>query len=318
MNPTVSVIVPTYNGERYLCQTIESALRQTMKDVETIVVDDGSDSDLTGCLAPYSGRIRYVRIERSGPAAARNAGIRHSRGKYIALLDHDDLWHPDNLRRQVEVLDQHPRCSLVYSYPTLIDENGSAIANEGPSYFPAGDVLLDFLHRNRITTFSATLIRSSILDSVGLLDESPEVTTCDDYDLWLRIAEMADVLFVPGEWVQYRIHPGNLLKNHAQNLRAREFVLTKALTGSARLHQMSRRTVMQITKENRYDSLRRFAYIFYYQTDGVRQARALFWKALVLKPHVLRDVPFLLACYLPKRLRSLAGSLRSCLGLARR
>lgn len=303
LKPTVSVIIPTYNGGKYICQTIESVLNQSFTDIEILVVDDGSDECLSDLLSPYSKQIQYIYNKRSGPAASRNIGIRMSRGTYIALLDHDDLWHPDKLKVQVDILDKNPHCALVYCYPTLIDADGKTIPNEGPSVFPRGNVILDFLQSNRITTFSATLIRRSILDTTGLLDESPEVMTCDDYDMWLRIADISEVLFSPGDLVHYRIHAGNLLKNYDQNLEAHLFVIRKTLADSVRLKLLPTTLVRKVSRENLYSKYRYFALVHYYGHGGVKKARRLFWKVICLKPFVLSNIAYLLICNLPNSLR---------------
>src|SRR4051794_10354756 len=95
MNPTVSVIVPAYNYERYLSLAIESALAQTHSPLEVIVVDDGSTDDTPRVLAAYGDRIRAIRQPNQGAGAARNTGIAASRGDYLAFLDSDDLWRRD-------------------------------------------------------------------------------------------------------------------------------------------------------------------------------------------------------------------------------
>jgi glycosyltransferase involved in cell wall biosynthesis len=309
-SPVVSVVIPTYNGSRYLRETVESVLLQSFQHFELFVIDDGSDEPIEKLLQPYADRIRYVKTARCGPAAARNLGIALATGTYVALLDHDDVWHRDNLLTLVGILDDNPQCSLVYSYPRLIDGAGETIANERPSHFPAGDVLLDFLARNRITTFSATLIRRSILGVVGPLDESPVAMTADDYDLWLRIADAADVLFAPGELVSYRIHAGNLLKNHEQNLRAHLHALRRVSVNSRRLKELPSALVEENSRANLYATYRKFAFIHFYRAGGARMARGLFWKAFAIKPLVPENLLYFGICCFPEGARQYARRLK--------
>lgn len=302
--PAVSVIIPTYNGGRYLCQTIESALAQTFQDIEILVIDDASDQDIASLLRPYKERVQYVRKERSGPAASRNFGIKLARGEYLAFLDHDDLWHPDKLQAQVRALDERPQCALAYCYPILIDGEGKPISNEKPSSFPSGDVTLDFLGANRITTFSATLIRKSILEKTGFLDEAPEMTTADDYDMWLRISDVAEIVFVPGDLVSYRIHAGNLLKNYDQNLRAHIYVLDKFVKRSAKLERGLQEKANEIVLTNKFNKITHFAFVYYYRIGGERKARTLFGEAWRMKPFHLRHLIYWGICGMPVQVRA--------------
>jgi glycosyltransferase involved in cell wall biosynthesis len=304
----VSVVIPTYNGSKYLLQTLESVARQSYKDFEIIVVDDGSQEDIEHLLAPYCERLSYVRIDNSGPAAARNTGIRLSRGEFVALLDHDDIWAPDNLRDKVDLLRNNPECAMVYSYPVLIDSEGRVIPQESPSTFPSGSVFEDFLISNRVITFSCTLIRKSIFDIVGLLDERREVTCCDDYDMWLRIADVSTIAFSPDQNVCYRIHGNNLINNHDISLDSHMMIYRKALKASKSVANLPRRRLSRIVREHIYEKYHQFAYKFYYDKTNYKKTRELLWRCILLKPFVLKDWIYFLICSLPSvfvaRLRS--------------
>ncbi len=308
MSPLVSVIIPTYNGTRYLAETVKSAINQTYSETEIIVVDDGSEEDIFRVLEPYSEYIKLFRIRNSGPAAARNFGIRNSKGKYIALLDHDDLWAPNNLEVCVSIMELHPNCGLVYSYPELIDENGTVIPNERPSYFPSGWVFKDFLLRNRITTFSCTLIRRKVFEEIGYLDESRKVMTCDDYNLWLRISLNYHVLFSEAVTVSYRIHPGNLAKNLNQNLSAHLVVFDRIIREALRKQVLNISEANEIVREHLLDRFRYFAFRYYYELGDYREARKLFARILLLRHINVETLVYYFLCLLPSWLR---GSLKS-------
>ncbi|NVN92407.1 MAG: glycosyltransferase [Desulfuromonadales bacterium] len=306
--PIASVVIPTYNGSKFLTQTIESVLNQSYKDFEIIVVDDGSTEDIEQLLKPYGEYLRYLRIENSGPAAARNTGIRLSNGEFVALLDHDDIWAPENLRVKVELLHKNPECAMVYSYPTLIDAIGNVIPQESPSAFPSGSVFEDFLISNRIITFSCTLIRKSIFDSVGLLDDRREITCCDDYDMWLRIADVSTIVFSTDQSVCYRIHGDNLINNHDMSLNSHMSVYNKILKESKTASKMPIKKLSRIAREHIYEKLRQYAYKFYYDRSNYKKTRELLWRCILLKPFAFRVWMYFLICSLPSvlvaRLRS--------------
>jgi len=286
-NPLVSIIIPTYNGSKYLAQTIESALNQTFKNIEIIVVDDGSTEDIKRVVNPFIDKICFIRQENSGPAAARIRGVEESKGEFISFLDHDDLWAFDKIERQVALFKNDSCCGLVYCYPCLIDQKGQRIPNEAPSLFPTGDVFEDFLQRNRITTFSATMIKRSAYNTVGGLDANAKLITCDDYDLWLKIAAQFRVLFSPGELAFYRIHPDNLVKNYELNLNAHLQVIEKCQRNILiNFNSFKKKRCKKFINENLFATYRKFAFIFYYkhQAEANILSRKFFKKALVFQP----------------------------------
>jgi glycosyltransferase involved in cell wall biosynthesis len=120
----VSVVVPTYNRSRYVGEAVDSVLAQTLRDLELIVVDDGSTDDTADQLARFAGRLEYVRTENQGPARARNEGMKRAKGDYIAYLDSDDRYYPFKLQLQVSLLERHPDIGLVYSESSAFDDEG--------------------------------------------------------------------------------------------------------------------------------------------------------------------------------------------------
>jgi len=110
----VSVLIPVYNGGRYLAAALDSVYAQTYSDFEVLIVDDGSEDDTPQVAARYPA-ARYVRIDHSGVATARNTAVRMSDGELVAFLDADDLWKPEKLEKQVRYLDAHPACQLVFT-----------------------------------------------------------------------------------------------------------------------------------------------------------------------------------------------------------
>jgi glycosyltransferase involved in cell wall biosynthesis len=150
-SPTVSVVIPTYRHDAFVVQTLDSVFAQTFSDIEVIVVNDGSPDDTAALLRPIAqqGRIRYLEQANVGQAFARNRGMAEARGEFIGLLDDDDLWPPDKLAWQVEVLRAHPKAAVVYGRPLTIDEAGGefvGLDGDGTPFWwlgpdlPGGDV----------------------------------------------------------------------------------------------------------------------------------------------------------------------------------
>jgi glycosyltransferase involved in cell wall biosynthesis len=120
--PTVSVIIPTYNRAGYVVEAIESVLAQTYKNIEIVVIDDGSTDDTPEMLKPYKEKIKYIYTENGGPARARNIGMKEAAGEYIAFLDSDDLYYPFKTEIQVAFLQKNPDVALVCSELSAIND----------------------------------------------------------------------------------------------------------------------------------------------------------------------------------------------------
>jgi len=120
----VSIIIPTYNREQYISQAIESALSQTLKDIEVIVVDDGSTDNTEKVISPYRNRINYIKTENGGVAHARNIGMEMAKGDYVSWLDSDDIYYPYKSELQANFLDKFPEIGMVYTEFSGFDDNG--------------------------------------------------------------------------------------------------------------------------------------------------------------------------------------------------
>jgi glycosyltransferase involved in cell wall biosynthesis len=215
--PNISVIIPTYQKAHLVRQTIKSALSQTYTDYEIIVVNDGSTDNTKKVLESFGDKIIVVHQENKGVAAARNTGIKFAQGKYIALLDHDDIWLPDKLEKQIVCLESLPKIGLVYSDTSYFDEHGLLPGTHSKSYpVPPVQHCWTLFVRNTIPTCSVVMIRRECLDAVGLFDET--LPPCDDYDLWLRLIEKWPIHFLNEPLVQYRRSEGQQSKNEERML----------------------------------------------------------------------------------------------------
>jgi glycosyltransferase involved in cell wall biosynthesis len=209
-NPLVSVIIPTFQAEKYIRQTLNSVLSQTYEAMEVILVDDGSSDATTAIIEEFlklDGRFQLVSQSNAGVGAARNTAIAKARGKYIAPLDADDIWFPEKLEKQVATMERWgSETGLVYCWSTLIDENGESLGN-GSRETADGRLRHVLVLRNLVGNASAPLFRATALEKVGLYltrAEQGGAQGCEDWDLVLRIAEVFSVRVVPEFQMAYR------------------------------------------------------------------------------------------------------------------
>jgi glycosyltransferase involved in cell wall biosynthesis len=222
--PSVSVIIPAYNAEPFIAETVKSALNQTFNDLEVIVVDDGSKDRTAERLAEFGDRIRVHRQANAGVAEARNAGVKLSSGSYIAFLDADDTWLPQKLERQLAFRD----APLIYSDRFNTGARGDLpIVQSEVTKMYDGDVFLPLMLEGNFITNSSVLIRRDVFEATGGFASG--VSPAEDWDLWLRVAERHPVAFCPDPLVRYRFHPDGASRNHQKMARVRTRVISRAL-----------------------------------------------------------------------------------------
>lgn len=197
--PTISVIMPAYQAEAFIARTVRSAQTQTLRPLEILVVDDGSQDNTAEAAAACGDLVRVIRQANGGPASARNTGAREARGEWLAFLDADDGWVPNKLERQVAQMDDS--ISLLYAYCT-VDENTKLA--------PDDQKFDDLWIRNTIPT-SSVLLRKRDFDAVGGFDEDRSIMAVEDYNLWLRLLHRGFRFRVVRErLVEYTPAPNNL------------------------------------------------------------------------------------------------------------
>lgn len=199
--PTISIIIPAYNAEKTLLETINSVQKQTFSDFELIVINDGStDRTLEILQSVEYERLQVFSYENGGLPTARNRGIGRSIGEFIAFLDADDLWAPDKLELQLAALQAHPKAGLAYSWTYNMSETGELLYPVEPSF--SGRVYANLLLWNFLSNGSNPLIRKRAIDSIGKF--CPELKSAEDWDYWLRLAVNWDFVLVPKHQVFYR------------------------------------------------------------------------------------------------------------------
>jgi glycosyltransferase involved in cell wall biosynthesis len=210
----VSIIIPVHNAGAYLGETLRSALNQTYPVTEIIVVDDGSTDrslEIARGYARDDSRIQIFQQPQRGPSAARNLGIAKAKGELIAPLDADDLWRPTKLERQVAVMQKGgSRIGLVYTWFALIDGQG-VILSTGHHPMAQGEVLRECCRRNIVGNGSGAMMRKCAIVECGGYDE--QLSRCEDYKLYVAIAERYLFGMVPEHLTGYRQTNQNLTSN---------------------------------------------------------------------------------------------------------
>ncbi|WP_284274179.1 glycosyltransferase family 2 protein [Bradyrhizobium iriomotense] len=226
----ISVVVPAFNAASTIRETVSSALNQTYRNLEVIIVDDGSTDQTKGVaalLVQGDPRVRYVYKDNGGVASARNRGIAEAQGEFVATLDADDLWYPTKLERQLERFEQsRPETALVYAWCCWIDDHGT-ITGSAPPMRLEGSIFAQMCLGNVVISGSNALIRREALIAAGSFDESLRSRGgqgCEDWKLYLQIAERYAIAMVPEYLVGYRISPGSMSDDFKQMMQSRRLV----------------------------------------------------------------------------------------------
>ena len=214
----VSFIVPTYNRAHMVSETIDSILAQTFQDFEIIVVDNESTDNTEAVIKAYNDRrIKYFKNQNNGVVAVnRNYGITKSQGEYIAFCDDDDLWLPEKLERQVREFEKDSQVGLVCTNGINFDSDGEHGARIKAKLSDRYFTFESLIWGNAIIG-SSVLVKKQAIDEVGMMDESPEVFSSEDYDLWLRIAKKYRIKYIDLPLIKYRVHAdahGNVYRTH--------------------------------------------------------------------------------------------------------
>ena len=292
--PLVSAIIPAYNAERFIERTLNSILNQTYKNLEVLVVDDGSQDrtvEIVKAIAQEDRRVILLHQSNSGVARARNLAIAKAKGEYIAPIDADDIWYPQKIEKQVEVfLNSEPSVGLVYTWSVLIDEedclkNRYSLVDSFYFLQPRsieGQVYLPLIYRNFTSNASVPLIHRTCFEKVGKYNElfkQQNAQGCEDWDLHLRIAEHYQFRVVPKFLVGYRQLSSSMSNNHFKMIESYNLVMQNVRERHPKIPEY----IYSWSKSNFY------IYLLgkIYKSEGLTTTVALIYKILKIDPKTL-------------------------------
>ncbi len=225
--PIVSVIIPAYNARATICETLHSVLQQTLREIEVIVIDDGSVDDTLAQIATLNDpRLKVFSGPNQGHSGARNRGLQQATGEFISFIDADDQWTIDKLEQQRLALQHHPTAGVAYSWTQCIDAAGKRLYDVPPAQFE-GDVWQALLLGNFLTSGSNILIRRSVVAAVGAFNTA--LSKAEDWEYFLRLAQQTHFVLVPAYQIFYRKLPGSASSKIEEMERCSLAVLDTAL-----------------------------------------------------------------------------------------
>ncbi len=239
----VTIVVPSYNYGHLIGETLESVRKQTHRDWECLVVDDGSTDDTREVVKSFvarDARIKYIYQPNAGLSAARNTGIKQSAGSYLQFLDADDLLEADKLARHVEYLDQHEDADIVYGDARYFTSGDKELRTQGtrgargswiPKISGCGGQILSRLVQSNIMVVHAALLRRTVFEAAGYFDE--ELSALEDWEFWIRCAAH-DMCFAYCEGERtlalIRTHPKSMSGN-AGNMHRMRLLMRRKIEG---------------------------------------------------------------------------------------
>ena len=212
MRPLVSVLMASYNSEAWIAESIESVLAQTYPSVELVIADDASSDSTREIVRSYGAeRVRLLEFdERAGPTRRRNDALAAAEGPLLGWLDHDDLWLPEKLDKQVAVLEERPEVGLVYSgYEAFDSATGEVVPWRDASLESEGDVLADLFVKGCFIASLTAVFRREGLERRGIAFHETDFSFGDDYYLWLGLSLDWQVARVDEVLARYRRHESN-------------------------------------------------------------------------------------------------------------
>jgi glycosyltransferase involved in cell wall biosynthesis len=219
----VSVIVTTYNGEKSIEKTISSVLNQSYQNIQLIVVDDGSTdrtNSILKAIANKDSRVELISLNKNSnlPAVGRNVGIRQCKFKYIAFIDHDDMWEKFKLERQIQFLNKNQSLAMAHCRMQVFTHSYFALRNLWYPTIPKHVSREELIQENRIQ-FSSVIMKKEILNTIGLFDESLELRAIEDLELWIRIASEFKIGFQNDLMGYYFFSENNTSQNEKNDIK---------------------------------------------------------------------------------------------------
>lgn len=288
----VCVVIPAYNAASTIAETLESVLAQRYRDVEIVVVDDGSTDATAEVVGRFPGVV-CIQKKNGGQASARNTGINATNAEYIAFLDADDLWLPGKLEIQME---QMISSGMQWSYTDGVvfdGDNGKDLSLFSVTDKPYSGQIHAQLLQNCFVSTLTVVVKRSVLEDVGLFDESPIARNREDWDLWLRISRKYEVVYVDEPLVRYRqsvlSNTGN--EDPEKVLNSKLYVLNRGFDGKKDTPEYKSAAATLYLRAGKKLLLR----------GNTRLARKMMATSLSFRPGQLKGILFWIASLLPPK-----------------
>ncbi len=299
--PLVSVVIPVYNGEKFIGQCIESILCQEYPNKEVLVVDDGSTDQTEKVVNAFGNRIRYIKQKNSGSAVARNRGIDESNGKYVAFNDGDDLWAPNRLREQVHFLDTHPDFGVAVGKFQHVDasfclDNATPVDDSRAvkiDWSRSGWVYHTLFETSRYHIIAALVRRELLTEQIRF---EPDFRRGQDYDFWLQLANHCQIAQLDKVYAYYRKNEESIShKPHLRNYRAE--IMASALERFGSASKDGRTATDKHLNDVFYKVWFEYGYELYL-AQWYKRSLIAFMKAWKFGPTKLGSYKFILRCLL--------------------
>ena len=239
MEELVSIIMPAYNAQKYIRESILSAVNQTYVNWELIIVNDGSTDDTQPIAEEFSSRdnrIKVINQENKRLGGARNTGIKNSTAKWVAFLDSDDLWEPTKLEKQIQAARALPKADVIYTSGWTFNENdlNNLMAYDSPEGSSTAAEMYNVLLAGNVIPVLSVMVKKTIIDQIGYQEEDPFFHGCEDWDYWFRMAiSGANFYGLNEKLFYYRRHGNNMSGKSLQIAQAAVLLKNIAAAGMA-------------------------------------------------------------------------------------
>ena len=290
----ISVIIPTYNCDKYICEALDSVLQQTYSNYEIIVIDDGSTDTTRTIVNNRYHSVRYYYLENNGVAAARNFGISMAQGELIAFLDADDIWLPEKLEKQAALFNKNDKLGMAFTENSFFNEQGVTTnkANKRERLMH-GDIVKNIFLNSYVVT-STVMVRKNVFDTVGSFEEG--LTVAEDDNMWMRIGMKYCVELLDESMLMYRITEGSLSRK-SDNF----FIGVKASIEIIQKNHpdLYNRLGTSAIRKKKSDLF--FSEGYHYFSQGMqKEARSNFIKSYINYPFEFKSLLYIISTYFPQ------------------
>ena len=285
--PTISVIIPTYNASKTILETLESVQKQTMTDLEILVIDDGCTDDSVSLVKSLNDpRIKILSYENGGLPTARNRGIAQAKGEFIAFLDADDLWTADKLECQLTALQQNPDAGVAYSWTAFMEANpqGDYIFYPSPSPNYSGNVYPQMLVNNFIYSGSNILARREVIQKTG---DFALIPSGEDWDYWIRLAANYHFAVVPKYQILYRRNTSVTSTNMSTKVNIMAASLVEVIEKAYQVAPQELQKLKPKTLSGYYIYCADISVLYAKSSQDLINAQGYFWKAISVYPPIV-------------------------------